>query len=56
MPPVESGSGIALDTLRQRLAKRYGGRASLGLTPTENGMRATVRLPIQNEPVDRRTS
>ncbi|MCZ7677301.1 MAG: histidine kinase [Sandaracinaceae bacterium] len=47
LPPVETGSGIALDTLRRRLARRYGDKASLGLSPTERGMRATVRLPIE---------
>lgn len=43
--PIESGSGIALETLRQRLARRYGEEASLSLLPTEHGMRAVVRLP-----------
>ncbi len=47
LPPLESGAGIALDTLRRRLARRYGERASLGLSPTERGMRAIVRLPIE---------
>jgi LytS/YehU family sensor histidine kinase len=47
LPPLESGSGIALDTLRRRLARRYGERASLGLSPTETGMRASVRLPLE---------
>ena len=47
VPPLEAGSGIALDTLRRRLAKRYGEKASLGLSPTESGMRATVRVPIE---------
>jgi len=56
MPPVESGSGIALDTLRKRLAKRYGAEASLGLSPTETGMRATVRLPVVGEPAGRRAA
>ena len=45
VPPLESGNGIALSTLRQRLAKRYGAGASLALEPTERGMRASVRLP-----------
>jgi LytS/YehU family sensor histidine kinase len=47
VPPVEEGSGIALDTLRRRLAGLYGERASLALEPTAEGMRATVRLPIE---------
>jgi LytS/YehU family sensor histidine kinase len=47
LPPVESGSGIALDTLRRRLSRRYGDGASLALTPTAQGMRAVVRLPLE---------
>lgn len=47
LPPLDTGSGIALDTLRRRLSRRYGERASLELSPTELGMRATVRLPIE---------
>jgi LytS/YehU family sensor histidine kinase len=58
LPPMESGSGIALDTLRRRLSRRYGERASLGLSPTERGMRATVRLPIEEgeRSLDRRAA
>ncbi len=62
MPPLETGSGIALDTLRRRLSKRYGSQASLGLTPTENGMRASVRIPVADdapvagEPTQRRAA
>lgn len=56
MPPVETGSGIALDTLRRRLARRYGDEASLALTPTEQGMRATVRLPGPELASDRRAA
>jgi LytS/YehU family sensor histidine kinase len=41
----EAGSGIALQTLRKRLDKRFGGRASLTLHPTPHGMRASVKLP-----------
>lgn len=47
LPPLEAGSGIALDTLRQRLARRYAGEASLALSPTARGMRATVELPLR---------
>jgi LytS/YehU family sensor histidine kinase len=47
VPPVERGSGIALDTLRKRLARRYGEGASLALSPTEAGMRAAVKLPAE---------
>lgn len=43
---VDAGSGIALSTLRERLAKRYGAAASLELLPTEHGMRAIVKLPL----------
>jgi LytS/YehU family sensor histidine kinase len=39
------GAGIALRTLRQRVAQRYGRRANITLTPTEHGMIAAVRLP-----------
>ncbi len=51
MPPPSDedeppGAGIALKTLRQRLTHRYGRRAKLLLTPTEQGMIASVRLPI----------
>jgi LytS/YehU family sensor histidine kinase len=46
LPPMDAGNGIALDTLRRRLSRRYGGGATLELTPIDNGMRATVRLPI----------
>ncbi len=43
------GAGIALKTLRQRLAQLYGRRADLLLTPTGQGMIASVRLPITHE-------
>ncbi|MCA9609958.1 MAG: histidine kinase, partial [Myxococcales bacterium] len=56
MPPTEAGAGIALATLRQRLARRYGAEASLSLTPTAQGMRATVRLPRVSARVDRRAA
>ncbi len=46
VPPLEQGSGIALSTLRRRLAKRYAERASFALEPTERGMRAIVSLPL----------
>ncbi len=47
LPPMESGNGIALETLRRRLSRQYGEHASLELSPTERGMRATVRLPVE---------
>jgi len=43
------GAGIALKTLRQRLAHLHGRRAELLLTPTEHGMVASVRLPASTE-------
>ncbi len=46
---VAEGSGIALRTLRQRLERRYGGRASLALEPTDRGTRAVVTLPVESE-------
>ncbi len=39
------GSGIALETLRKRLAHRYGPDASLTLEVEDAGARATLRLP-----------
>lgn len=41
----ETGAGIALATLRERLNKRFGARASLELVPTARGMIARVTLP-----------
>lgn len=46
LPVATDGSGIALATLRQRLERRFGPRATLALERTDEGMRATVRLPI----------
>lgn len=56
VPPVETGSGIALDTLRRRLSRRYGDRASLDLSTLESGTRATVRLPIEERDLLRRAA
>ena len=39
------GNGIALATLRERLAKRFGDRASLELRPLPDGMCACVEIP-----------
>ena len=48
--PVEpQGTGIALDTLRKRLAHRYGASAGLSLEPTADGMIATVTLPAVDQ-------
>jgi len=44
----EKGSGVALDTLRKRLRRRYGDRASLVLEPTGWGMRAALRVPMRD--------
>jgi LytS/YehU family sensor histidine kinase len=43
------GNGIALKTLRQRLAHLHGRRAELLLSPTDHGMVASVRLPVGDE-------
>jgi len=43
------GAGIALKTLRQRLAYLHGRRAKLALDPTAHGMIASVRLPASTE-------
>jgi len=45
--PMEDGSGIALDTLRERLDKRFAGGAELSLEPTPTGMRAVVLVPVE---------
>lgn len=41
------GAGIALDTLREMLEKRYGEEASLTLSVNEGGSVAHVRLPLE---------
>jgi len=46
-PPRRStGNGVALANIRQRLAGRWGARASLTLTPAAPGTRAILRLPL----------
>jgi two-component system LytT family sensor kinase len=40
-----AGTGIGLANIRQRLAIRYAGRASLETGPIPNGWRAEIRLP-----------
>ena len=42
-----AGTGIGLANIRQRLAIRYNGRASLETGPVTNGWRAEIRLPRQ---------
>ncbi len=44
--PTEAGTGIALDTLRKRLARQFGEGASIALEPIEGGTRARVCLPL----------
>lgn len=39
------GTGIALVTLRERLKRRYGSRASLELVRTDDGARSILRFP-----------
>jgi two-component system, LytTR family, sensor kinase len=48
---AKPGTGIALKTLRQRLAHLHGRRAQLLLSPTEHGMIASVRVPATEERV-----
>lgn len=43
-------TGIGLFNIRQRLANRYGGRASLETHPTADGYRAVLRLPFVEAP------
>lgn len=40
------GAGIALVTLRERLKRRYGSRASLELVRTDDGARSILRFPV----------
>ena len=42
---LEDGAGIALETLRERLAMRFRGEAKLTLDPHESGMCARVERP-----------
>ena len=42
---VEAGTGIALQTLRERLAKRFGEAAAIELVPHDRGMCARVTVP-----------
>ncbi len=46
VPLSEAGSGIALETLRTRLERRYGATASISLDVRDDGARAEVRLPL----------
>jgi LytS/YehU family sensor histidine kinase len=53
LPPPErdDGAGIALRTLRERLALRYAGRAGLALEVGESRSRARVSIPIESPPL-----
>ena len=42
---AEKGTGMALDTLRKRLTKRFGDGATLELHRGDHGTRATVTMP-----------
>ncbi len=45
--PGRSGNGVAVANIRERLAGRWGPRATLELTPRDGGgTRATLRLPL----------
>jgi LytS/YehU family sensor histidine kinase len=44
---VSDGAGIALETLRELLAKRYGEEAALTLDVREGGSTVRVRLPLE---------
>lgn len=46
VPANETGSGIALATLRARLERRFGARAGIDLEVRAHGATARVRLPI----------
>ncbi len=46
LPETEVGAKIALATLRERLARRFGEAASLALAIEDDGAIATLRLPI----------
>ncbi|MEM9189338.1 MAG: histidine kinase [Myxococcota bacterium] len=52
--PTEPGSGTALDTLRKRLEKIYGGKASLTLEIEHQRAEAIVRMPQRSMPEDHR--
>ncbi len=52
----ESGSGIALSTLRQRLQRGFGTGAFLTLTRTDTGTLATVGIPLVHLGQDLATS
>ncbi len=47
--PPDPGTGTALATLRERLAREFDGQATLQLRPSEDGMDAVVQMPIRDE-------
>jgi LytS/YehU family sensor histidine kinase len=54
LPPPErdDGAGIALSTLRERLARGYAGRAALALDVGESRTVARVSIPLERPPLD----
>jgi len=44
--PIDARRGIGLTNIRARLATRYGDAASLETRQTDEGFRATIRLPL----------
>jgi signal transduction histidine kinase len=48
-PVKAAGTGIGLANIRQRLAIRYQGRATLATEPIPDGWRAEIRLPLQGQ-------
>ncbi len=47
-PGARKGAGMALDNIRQRLAGRYGGAATLELLPGQPGTLARITLPLDH--------
>jgi LytS/YehU family sensor histidine kinase len=42
---ARNGNGVALANLRERLASRFAGDASLDIAPANPGTRATIEIP-----------
>lgn len=49
----DDGLGIGLDVVRRRLSASYGGRADLTVSATVDGFHVEMRLPDDEEPVER---
>jgi two-component sensor histidine kinase len=45
------GTGMALNNLRERLQAQFGEQASLHLAPNSPGTLATLRIPLQSQPL-----